>query len=135
MITAVDTSVLIDVLTADERFGERSREALRQCLAQGAVVACDVVWAETSAAFQTDRAARDALGKVGVAYDPVEQRAAEQAGRDWPEYRERGGPRDRLIADFLVAAHALLQADRLLTRDRGFYRMYFPRLSVVDPAA
>jgi hypothetical protein len=135
LITAVDTSVLIDVLTADERFGERSRQTLRQCLAQGAVVACDIVWTETSAAFQTDRAARDALGKVGIAYDPLEQRAAEQAGRDWSEYRGRGGPRGRVIADFLVGAHALLQADRLLTRDRGFYRRYFARLAVLDPAA
>ena len=135
MITAVDTSVLIDVFTADEQFGELSRQALRRCLTQGSVVACDVVWAETTSGFASERAARAALGKVGVAYDALRQEAAEQAGLDWSKYRGHGDPRDRVIADFLVAAHAQLHADRLLTRDRGFYRRYFPRLSVLDPAA
>ena len=51
MITAVDTNVLLDVFGADETFGERSRTALRRCLAEGSVVACDPVWAEVASFF------------------------------------------------------------------------------------
>lgn len=43
------------------------------------------------------------------------------------------GPRSRVVADFLVGAHASVQADRLLTRDRGFHRAYFGELTILDP--
>ena len=56
------------------------------------------------------------------------------AGRCWQEYRKAGGSRERVIADFLIGAHAAARADRLLTRDRGFYRNCFPGLPILDPS-
>jgi predicted nucleic acid-binding protein len=51
MKTAVDSSVLLDVLGADTRFGDRSREALRAAYNAGVLVACGIVWAEVRAHF------------------------------------------------------------------------------------
>jgi predicted nucleic acid-binding protein len=51
----------------------------------------------------------------------------------WRAYRSAGGSRQRIISDFLVGAHASVQASRLATRDRGFYRRYFDDLIVVEP--
>jgi predicted nucleic acid-binding protein len=133
VITAVDSNVLVDVFQADSRFGRRSADALERSLAEGAVVACEVVWSEVVAAFGSATAATDALARIGVAYDPLTALAAAHAGGAWRAYRDRGGPRTRMIADFLVAAHAEQQADRLLTRDRGFYRRAFGELELVDP--
>lgn len=134
MITAVDSSVLLDVLTAEPQFGPASLDALQRCVAEGGIIACDVVWAETSAAFATELDADRELAALGVRFSGVESRAAAAAGTAFRSYRSRGGPRDRVVADFLVGAHAQVQADRLLTRDRGFYRSYFSRLTIVDPA-
>lgn len=135
MITAVDTNVLLDVLTADPAFGGRSLAALRACLGAGPLIACDVVWAELVAAFETPEAADRVLDAIPVSCEPLGRAAATRAGMAWREYRRAGGPRERVIADFLVGAHAVEQADRLLTRDRGFHRLAFAGLPIVDPSA
>lgn len=135
MITAVDTNVLIDILTSDPEFRDDSLFALRRCLAEGTVVACDVVWAEVVAAFPDEHAAGTALRGFPVAFEPIGVTAASRAGAAWRAYRNRGGTRERLVTDFLVGAHALEHADRLLTRERGFHRAAFARLTILDPSA
>jgi predicted nucleic acid-binding protein len=132
--TAVDSSVLLDVFAADPTFGNASREALRRAYDSGAIVACEIVWSEVRANFPQDDAFREAMGLLGIRFDPATLEAAEHAGRLWREYRRRGAPKKRIVPDFLVGAHAFHQADALLSRDRGFYRRYFTNLSIVDPS-
>lgn len=134
MITAVDTSVLIDIFRDDPEFGQRSAEVLRECLRTGSVVTCDVVWSELVAIFPSTHAFDKAMGTLSVKFLPIGQEAALLAGEMWRRYRQRGGSRSRIISDFLIGAHAQRQCDRLLTRDRGFYRSYFNRLRILDPS-
>ncbi|HLB22215.1 MAG TPA: type II toxin-antitoxin system VapC family toxin [Solirubrobacteraceae bacterium] len=135
MITAVDTNVLIDVLGANATFGPVCSRAIRRCLGDGALVACEIVWAETTANFVSGEAARTALGRLRVEFSAVELASAAAAGESWRRYRQAGGSRQRAAPDFFIGAHALRQADRLLTRDRGFYRGYFDNLEILDPTA
>ncbi len=97
-------------------------------------MACEVVWAEVAAAFASRTRANDALERLEIEFSAMHVTAAVDAGVNWRTYRSRGGPRDRIVPDFLVGAHAAFRADRLLTRDRGFYRSHFTGLTVVDPS-
>jgi predicted nucleic acid-binding protein len=135
VITAVDTNVLIDVLRPDPVFGPASATALREAIQRGGLIACEVVWAEVGARFATPAATHDALARLNVGFSALEETEALDAGTVWAEYRRRGGTRQRMVADFLVGAHARGKADRLLTRDRGFFRSYFADLDIVDPGA
>lgn len=135
MITAVDSNVLLDVFGAVAPFGPASASALRTAGQEGRLVACDVVWAEVVGLFPSKTAAQNAFQVVNVEFSPLRLEAAQEAGISWKSYRAQGGTRTRVIADFLIGAHALCQADRLLSRDRGFYRSYFKRLAILDPNA
>jgi hypothetical protein len=134
VITAVDTSVLLDFLNADPAFGTASLEALRSCAGEGPLLACDVVWAEIAGCFPSISACRNTLRELEIEFSPIQPEAAFEAGSAWRAYRPRGGGRTRVAADFLIGAHALYQSDRLLTRDHGFYRSCFKRLVILDPS-
>lgn len=134
MITAVDTNILIDILEPDPVHGLRSKEALKKCLHEGAVVACDAVWAEVATAYgENQDELADALRTMRIGFSAMSCEAALSAARSWHGYRQRGGGRDRIAADFLIGGHASVQAERLLTRDFGFFRRYFEGLAIVSP--
>jgi len=136
VITAVDTNVLIDILEPDPVYGLTSKEALKRSLREGAVVACEVVWAEVSVAYAgVQDALVDTLEQMGIQFLAINCEAALMAAKCWAGYLERGRGqgKKRIAADFLIGGHALVQCDCLLTRDRGFYREYFRGLRVISP--
>ena len=128
MITAVDTNVLLDVFIPSDEHGPRSREWLSVAYNAGAVIVCDLVYAELVPAFVSKVSLDGALREIGAALSPINSSIAFEAGLRWKLYRESGGPRNRIIIDFLIGAHAASTADAFLTRDRGFFATYFPDL-------
>ena len=134
MITAIDTNVILDVLIPNEVFFEASARALEDAAWSGPLVICDLVYAELCPNFSSRNECDAFLDSNGIAVEALIREALYFGGRTWLSYRRHGGPRTRILADFLVGAHAELQAGRLLSRDRGFYRNLYPGLVVRDPS-
>jgi len=137
-VIAIDSSVLIDII-GNSVHAAAAEDALLAALAQGPVVACEVVVSEVVAGLGHGSVIIDALEESGIAFSPLEMRSAVRAGEMQRRYRERFragqvvAPTQRTIPDFLIGAHALLQCDGLVTRDAGFYRDYFKGLKVIVP--
>jgi predicted nucleic acid-binding protein len=132
---AIDSSVLLDVLTADARYADASEACVGEALAADDVVVCDAVIAEVQAMLDTSASLMDTLASLGIRYEPTAEQAAVRAGHMNKRFRSRGGQRERVVADFLIGAHALLQCNGLITRDDGFFRDYFKGLKLIVPKA
>ena len=134
MITAVDANILIDLGTEDAERARLAARTLETCASAGRLVVCDVVLAEFARGFPAGIDPAAWVRGLGIDYDPIRESTAVEAGRLQARHDERAGKAVRRpIADLLVGAHALHQADRLVTRDRGFYRDYFKGLVLVEP--
>lgn len=141
MTSAVDTNVLIALLAGTGAETEAAQRALSEAAARGAVLICGAVYAELLAtpgltAAELDAFLAEADLEVAWSLDKAVWQAAGQAYGGYAG-RRRGqkgdpGPR-RILADFLIGAHAAASADRLLTLDPQLYRSNFRALELVVP--
>ncbi len=134
MRTAIDSSVLLCILRRQPGW-ESWRAILSRAAEEGSLALCPVVFAECSIGFASVDESLSKFDSLCIAYDPIAPAAAYLAGQMFLRYRREGGPRQHLIPDFLIAAHASVQADRLAAMDRGYLRTYFPTLALLTGAA
>lgn len=136
---AIDTSVLIDLL-GEDAMADAAEACVRDALAGGPVVLCDVVLSEITSGLGHGADIMDVVEEMGMSYLPVERKSAIRAGEMQRRYKQRlrtlgkeDSPGQRAVPDFIVGAHALLQCSALITRDAGFFRDYFKGLKVIVP--
>ena len=132
MKTAVDSSVLFDLVKGAPG-AAAAQTALEAALAQGSLCVCAVVVAELGRYFSSEQDLREFLQACQIDHDPLSIDAALEAARIMRGYAKNKGPRERTAPDFLIGAHAIKQANALLTTDAGFFRHYFEGLRVVAP--
>ncbi len=132
MKTAVDSSVLFDIVKGAPG-AAAAQAALESALAGGSLCACAVVLAELGRYFSRDESLMEFLSDCQIDHDPMSVDTAVGAARIMRAYARNGGPRERVAPDFLIGAHALHQADALMTTDGGFFRHCFKGLKLVVP--
>ncbi len=132
MRVALDSSAVWSILKGEPQ-GHAWLEFLIELSREHTLVLCDVVLAEMAPYFDTINDVEAWLRDFDIQYDPIDTAAAFDAGVIFKEYRRQGGTRQRLLPDFLIAAHSSRQAQALATVDMGYLRRYFPTLQLVQP--
>lgn len=131
--TLVDSSILIDLLTEDDRWVTRSARALADAADAGPLYVNPIIYAEVSIAFTRVEDLEAALPSAEFRRLPLPWEAAFLAGKAFVTYRRRGGSRRAPLPDFFIGAHAAVAALALLTRDDRRYTSYFPTVRVLRP--
>lgn len=138
MTTAVDTNVVIALWDKDPGLSLAAQNALESAFNRGTLVAAAPVFAELMAApGRSESFVGLFFEETGIAIDwQLGEQVWRSAGRAFRAYVERRrkqrdiGTR-RILADFLIGAHAAANGYRLLTLDDRLYRTSFPALAIV----
>ena len=137
MTTALDSNVLIALWNEDDALNTQARSALDVALERGALVISAPVFAELLAAPARTEAFLDSFCRdTGIAVDwKLGEAVWRMAGHAFQQYvarrrRHRGPDPRRVLADFVIGAHALHNGFSLLTLDDHLYRTAFPRLTI-----
>ncbi len=117
-------------------------EALTRAKREGALVLSGVVFAELLAfPGATELRLEAFMVETGIESDfGFGEAVWREAGRRFSKYAERrrradGGEPKRMLADFLVGAHAFVRAERLITLDKRRYVRDFPELTLLEITA
>jgi len=135
--TAVDTNVVIALWDREPTLSLAAQTALEAAFSRGGLVVAAPVFAELLAApGRTEAFINSFFEDTGVTVDwALSESVWRSAGRAFQKYAERrrrhrdSGTR-RILADFLIGAHAQVLGYRLLTLDEGLYQAAFPTLTI-----
>ena len=127
--TAIDSNILIDIVSADPKYGPSSRGAVESCAREGSLIVSAEVVAEFATGCSPATDSLTILQALTISYLDIGLQGAAEVG----EVQSRKNKGGRILADYIIAVHAATHADRLLTRDAEFTRMKVPGLVVVTP--
>jgi predicted nucleic acid-binding protein len=136
MITAIDTNILLDILIPGAPHGETSKLWLDEANERGALIISEVVYSELASQFDSQEELDSFLEDTVIHLTPSTRKALYEAGKAWKIYSSQRSEKlqcpqcGKILTVQCEGGHALIQADVLLTRDRGYYRTYFPELTL-----
>ncbi len=128
----VDTNVIVDLREEDSAWFEWSVGTLARLVPDGLKTSA-IVLGELIARGTGHAEIMMQLAVFEIEPQSLTVEAGLRAGMAQAAYRRAGGTREKLLADFLIGAHAVTAQRPLITRDPRRYRQYFPELTLITP--
>jgi len=133
MVWIVDTCVLLDVFSADPKFGDLSAQLLEKCASAGLAI-CPITYAELAPAFKGNAILQNEfLTEIGIDFRLAwSWRETEMAQHGWNRFiqlRKTLTVPKRPIADIFIGAFAAVHGG-LLTRNEDDFERIFPGLKI-----
>lgn len=132
MAVLVDSNVILDLVSADPVWCDWSKKSLEENASEG-LRANAIIYAELCTNATSAEEVDELFAAMEIELEEIPREALFLAAKAHLSYRRRGGSRSSGLPDFFIGAHAQVAGLRLLTRDRGRYRTYFPGVELITP--
>jgi len=130
----VDTNVLLDFIEDDSSWADWSMEQFRAHRQVHELIINPIIYAELAPAYSTQEKLENHIDDLELVFRDLPKSALYVAGLAHRHYRQAGGPRESILSDFFIGAHAAVLGCGILTRDARRYRRYFPQVPLVTPS-
>lgn len=128
----VDTNIILDLVTDDPTWAEWSQTILSEHAADELIIN-PAIYAELCFGYQSAKEVDALLVEMGLTLEETPREGLFAAARAFAEYKRKGGARRFVLPDFFIGGHALVTGTVLITRDRGRYATYFPKVTLIAP--
>lgn len=152
---AIDTNILLDILTDDPNFKEKSLTKLFEYSQTAQLVINDSVYCELLIHFNSRSDLTQFLEQTNIQFYQSSMNSYVAASAAWKKYLSHKpkkiicpkcgtktqlqcpacenifSVRQHILTDFLIGGFAFAETDGLITRDYGYYKTYFSKLKIL----
>lgn len=129
----LDTNIVVDIINSKSPWHRASTDFIAEMGNEADFIINAIVFAEMSSPFASNEECLHIVRHLTLNYEEIPPEAAFLAGKAFLQYRKAGGRKHTPLPDFFIGAHALVGGYKLITRDKGRYKTYFPRLEIITP--
>lgn len=132
MPVLVDSNVILDIASDDPKWGAWSDAQVTKHQRRGLVIN-PIIFAELCAGAGDVSEVEGVASDLKLEYRELPHEALFLAAKAFFQYRRRGGTKTSPLPDFFIGAHAVVLGIPILTRDKGRYATYFPKVRLICP--
>jgi predicted nucleic acid-binding protein len=132
-IILIDTCVVTDLANPESAWFEWSATTLERLDEHHTFIVNPIIYTECSVGFEKIEEVEALFSQLGFVIKQIPKEALFLAGKAFLQYKRRKGLKNNVLPDFFIGAHAVVEGYQLMTRDKGRFSTYFPKLELIIP--